>query len=164
MCKILLCQSFEAYFKGFLLLQWQSLDMDGLAMKTKISNKLVKNMTPEEYRACYRLNMGSRGTMQSTLTRAKNHYADKARAIMVKSESGEIMGWALLMPCLWDTGIDAQFYVRKVYRRRGIGKRLMYHTRKYDDKPWVHPHNRTSGRFFRNFTDVVRGTNSWVNE
>lgn len=122
--------------------------------------KSLKDLTPEEYRACFYLNLRGSGMMMYSLMDHKNS-AD-AKAIMIWGDAGKkyLMGWALMVPILDEIGwyptryqikkckYVNQFYVRKPERSKGLGTILMNEVKKIEPVPLVIPHDPASGDFF----------------
>jgi GNAT superfamily N-acetyltransferase len=77
------------------------------------------------------------------------------KVILIKAES-EIIAWALVQFNLDAEGANVYFWVVPKYRRKGLGARLLYHSKKLDEKPYVFPHDRQSGEFFKKHLSDIR--------
>lgn len=109
----------------------------------------VKCLTQEEYRQCYRLNMGLEGMMRPSLVESRHDPNSKDMTYRILDGDGVLLAWSLVfMPYGILTGWDAHFYVRRTHRRQGLGTRLREAV--YRDFPDHHvcPHNLASKRFF----------------
>ena len=85
------------------------------------------------------------------------------KAIMIW-EKGRLLAWTLLIPTrkpsvwAWSTAhakkvskYQAQFYVRKSMRNRGLAHKLMAEVIKLDPRPHVIPWSEASGEFFSGY-------------
>lgn len=126
--------------------------------------KTLNTLTKEEYRACHYLNMRHEGVMMYSLMDNKN--SDRAYSVMAW-EGDLLLGWALLIPhgddWSWHSSSHqrkkskyvAQFYVRKPYRCKGVGRALMDAVNRLDKTPTVIPHDPTSADFFASYAVVT---------
>lgn len=92
-----------------------------------------------------------------------------AKIIMIKDENDSLLSWCLMEPRFGDedSAYSAQFYTRVSARGRGYGKRLMKRVLKIDNNPWVYPHDKRSGDFFKNYKQSVRVStisSGWLND
>ena len=130
-------------------------------MILRTTTKSLSRLTPVEYRACYSLNMRGNGCMRYAL---QEHRADDDCYAIMIWHGGVLAAWALLVPTrkqsVWAWSTDhakrvskyqAQFYVRKSMRGRGLAHRLMRQVLKMDPRPHVIPHSEASGGFFSSY-------------
>ena len=131
----------------------------------KIIEKLVLDMTGPELRQCRSLSLRADGLMCETLTEIRNTEPDRirkhrlkrrSRAWMIRDDSDKLLAWALITPLQERRGYEAQFYTRKSERGKGYGTMLMNEVLKYDRKPFVFPHDRKSGDFFKKHRRSIR--------
>jgi GNAT superfamily N-acetyltransferase len=88
-----------------------------------ISCKQISSLRKDEIKRCKSLNFGWEGSMSDTFSSALRDQTRDHLVVLCEDE-GTMLGWALLI--LSETGaIRFQVYVRKAYRRKGIGKRLL---------------------------------------
>lgn len=113
--------------------------------------KKVRNLTPEEYKACYSLNMRCQGLMRRKL-KAFMHGDNQAYASLHYNADGVLIGWALTFRDQYGN-LSTYFYVRKNHRRKGIGKLLMTHVNKKFGQVRVYPWGESANpsRQFFNF-------------
>lgn len=143
----------------------------------KIIHKDVSELTPVEYRACYRANYGDGGYMREVLVDCKNGNPGKVILLWDGPEDSarSLIGWSLLTPVdlygilavtRWVTKrskYTAEFWVKKRHRRKGYGKVLMNEVKKHDDNPHVIPHNKASSELFSSFkVQVLQQDKSWL--
>lgn len=126
----------------------------------KIVEKLVTEMTGQELRQCRSLTLRAGGLMSETLTEERHREHNprmrrKSRVWMIKDDNERLLAWSLIIP-MEDRGYEAQFYTRKTERRKGYGARLMAEVLKYDKRPYVFPHDKTSGDFFKKRKKSIR--------
>lgn len=124
--------------------------------------KRVIDLTWEEYKACRRLCFRSTGFMFYNIEEAlvtEQTYHSKRRFsrvfLITDGDDGNLMAWALLTPRK-TKGYNAQFYTRSTLRNQGLGTKLMEAVRTVDPRPFVIPHDRTSGEFFKKSQKFVR--------
>lgn len=111
--------------------------------------KKVKNLTPEEYKACYSLNLRDGGLMRTELMVSRHLRRDDSYATLRFNRDGTLAAWALVFPCEYNGSYyDAYFYVRKRLRRHGLGKHLVQHVNKHFGQVRVYPHENVSNKFF----------------
>lgn len=123
-------------------------------MRTRTITKLVKNLTPDEYARCARLNLRFDGYMQEDLQRERHDKESSARVVMIKdTESDMLIAWSLAYP--HNEGIVTHYYTRKIYRRQGFGGRLIKAVQKFAPKPIVVPGDEQSRLFFKAHKDDV---------
>lgn len=135
-------------------------------MRVTVSTKQVKNLTPIEYKACYAANYGDGGYMRGTLLDAREGWSGGMVIMLWKGPHDtpkNMIGWALLTPVSlhgYAAGTSytktkakytVQFWIKKQYRRKGYGHRLMKQAKKYDSRPHVFPHSNASGEFFSGY-------------
>jgi hypothetical protein len=78
-------------------------------MRTRTSTKFVRNLTPDEYARCARLNLRFDGYMQEDLQRERRDKDSSARVVMIKdTESDMLIAWreSLLITTLARTIAD----------------------------------------------------------
>lgn len=123
-------------------------------MRTRTITKLVKNLTPDEYARCARLNLRFDGYMQEDLQRERHDKESSARVVMIKdTESDMLIAWSLAYP--HNEGMVTHYYTRKTYRRQGYGGRLIKAVQKFAPKPIVVPGDEQSRLFFKAHKDQV---------
>lgn len=143
----------------------------------EIRHKEIADLTPVEYRACYRANYGWEGLMQDELTRCKDGYPGKAILLWNGPDdtARSLVGWALLTPTKTYGNVavtrwaksrakyTAQFWVKKQHRRKGHGKTLMQEVKKYDKRPHVIPHDAASSELFSSYkVQVLKSDKAWL--
>jgi hypothetical protein len=79
----------------------------------------------------------------------------KARVCMKKDNNDRLLAWSLIIP-MEDRGYEAQFYTRKTERRKGHAGRLMEWVQQFDKRPYVFPHDKKSGDFFKKHQKSIR--------
>jgi GNAT superfamily N-acetyltransferase len=117
-----------------------------LATDLQITDKTLRDLSDEEYRALLNLNMGPKGSMRSRM-RYLRHARD-ARAIYATNDKGIIVSWVLLFS-YYTPGKTAFFYTRARYRRKGYGTYLAAYVRRHYRKIEVCPWDDASRAFFR---------------
>ena len=116
-------------------------------MRTKTVVKLVRNLTPDEYRKCYSLNLRWGGYMQEELMFARRGQRGNAKTVLIKDEHDRLIAWSLLLPK--GEQMIAHYYTRAACRRQGFGDRLMKTVQRVAPKPIVVPgEDIQSQRFF----------------
>lgn len=127
----------------------------------RVITKRIIDLTPQEYRDCYRLNLRDNGQMQSCLAEAKRYeqsYHKRRRfshAIMIK-DGDRLLAWSLVMPMHGERGWEAQFYTRKAERNKGLGTVLFKEVQKFDKRPYVIPWSKPSGEFFKKHRKFIK--------
>jgi GNAT superfamily N-acetyltransferase len=85
---------------------------------------------------------------------------------MIKDDDNDrLIAWALVLPRYSSRGYDAQFYTRKAERGKGYGSILMEKVLEIDPKPYVFPHDKYSGEFFKKHRNQIRydsSDNRWL--
>ena len=114
-------------------------------MATRIHSKLVKNLTDEEYKQCYSLNMREAGEMRYSLSGLRKGGGD-ARVYMLKEDGKKILSWALQF-----NDSSAYFYTRAAYRRKHLASRIMKKMLRDNKAIRVYPHDEISKEFFSRF-------------
>lgn len=110
--------------------------------------KAIRNLTPEEYRACYSLNLRDGGLMRGQLQDSYRRGESGVYASMIFNEDGRLDAWALTFPDRYyktyrgETLNNAYFYVRKTMRRHGLGSRLIKQVSKKFGPVRVYPHGK----------------------
>ncbi len=147
----------------------------------KYTTKFVSELTPSEYRQLVNLNFRDQGSMRDKLkstrlqSQIENHPDARARVVLALDEN-KVMGWALIFAWYnkerekpysrnfvervtqWNTYL----YVRKSYRRQGIGQNLMKHVYATQIDAQVHPHDQASGYFFYRMKQEMPKLDCWV--
>lgn len=130
-------------------------------MRTRTITKLVKNLTPEEYRRCARLNLRFDGYMQEDLSRERRDKNSSAKVVMIRdTDSDMLIAWSLVFP--YEGKIASHYYTRKTYRRKGYGSRLIRAVQKIAPKPVVFPGTDENLPFFRKHEKIITVTNSYT--
>jgi GNAT superfamily N-acetyltransferase len=138
----------------------------------RIIQKGILDLTPTELRQCKSLSLRGNGLMcedlrdwrdyESRPNRAKR----KCRVLMIKDDDNDrLIAWALVLPRYSSRGYDAQFYTRKAERGKGYGSILMEKVLEIDPKPYVFPHDKYSGEFFKKHRNQIRydsSDNRWL--
>lgn len=144
-----------------------------------IITKSVADLTPTEYKACYRANYGDQGFMQGALWQARKGYLEGAVAIMLWDGPPDLIkslkGWVLLTPCTLNGELatsayakkvckyTAQFWVKRQHRKQGLAKMLMHEVKKVTPRPHVIPHDKASSELFSSFrVSVAAMDRSWI--
>lgn len=139
--------------------------------------KSVSDLTAEEYVYCYRANLGTGGTMQSDLSALRKSEGFTARrfsnprVIMAWDDdhmgASRLLGWCLFYYDNVFNRIDSGFYVKKKFRRKGVGTALMKELKNYSKRPVVHPWTEENGKFFSNFhviADTPDSRKHWMDK
>lgn len=143
----------------------------------EIRVKPVSELTPVEYRACYRANYGEDGYMQSELYWCKR--GQPGTVVMLWDGPDDtvksLIGWCLLTPVrmyglltvtryvMGRSKYTAQFWVKRQYRRKGYGKTLMNEVKKLDPNPHVLPHDGASSELFSGYKcQVLAQDKNWI--
>ena len=120
--------------------------------------KSVKELTPEEYQYCYRANLGIDGTLQSDISYLRKFDSSDwldAKVILAWDDNAQgasrLQGWCLFFYNTHVKKVDTGFYVKKKFRRKGVGTALMKELKNYSKRPLVHPWTDENGKFFSNF-------------
>lgn len=99
--------------------------------KTKIKYKIhrirLDKATKELYNKLSRLNNHLERNSSRMSQDLKNYDKSKLYGVYAKSETGEILGWALLR---FQYGCVFQIYVKKQHRQKGIGKKIWTHSKR----------------------------------
>lgn len=133
----------------------------------RIIEKGILDLTPRELRQCKSLSLRSEGLMCEDLrdwreyeqSRRGQRYKRKCRVIMLKQDDETLIAWALVLPRYRARGYEAQFYTRKSERGKGYASVLMGRVQEIDPRPYVYPHDNTSGDFFKKHRDTIRFDN-----
>jgi hypothetical protein len=112
---------------------------------TTIRCKLVKDLTTEEYKACYRTNFGSHGDMRAALGRVKAQNI-LAYAVMIWIHD-ELAAWALVFDESY-IGPTAYFYTKNIYRRKGYGFQIAQYIQERFGQVQVIPTTKRNISFF----------------
>lgn len=132
-----------------------------------IITKSVADLTPVEYKACYNANYGWDGYMMEELSNRRAKKCQEAIVIMIwdgpDNTVRSLKGWSLLTPTTTKgmlavsrymtkhSKYTVQFWVKKPYRRQGLGAALMLEAKKHDPRPHVIPHDTQSVELFSKF-------------
>ncbi|ASR75559.1 hypothetical protein SEA_MILDRED21_195 [Streptomyces phage Mildred21] len=122
-------------------------------MRTRTIVKPVRELTPQEYRKCYSLNLRWGGYMQEELMFARRGQRNKASAVMIFDENERLIAWSLVYEKS-EGQMVAHYYTRRACRRQGFGDRLMKQVQRIAPKPTVVPgEDIMSQRFFSKHQD-----------
>ena len=122
-------------------------------MRTNTIVKSVRELTPQEYRKCYSLNLRWGGYMQEELMFARRGQRPKASAVMIFDENERLIAWSLVYEKS-EGQMVAHYYTRRACRRQGFGDRLMKQVQRIAPKPTVVPgEDIMSQRFFSKHQD-----------
>jgi|SRR5687767_1401384 len=126
--------------------------------KTRTYIKHIHKLTDDEYRQCYKLNLGQMGLMRDKLLWEKEKDYSTARVFLLKDlESKNILSWSLVFN--HRKGEGAYFFTPPKLRRNGYGRRIAQHVQRYNPNVAVFPCNVINERFFATtkFTNLDRG-------
>ncbi len=122
-------------------------------MRTRTIVKPVAELTPQEYRKCYSLNLRWGGYMQEELMFARRGQRNKASAVMIFDEDERLIAWSLVYEKS-EGQMVAHYYTRRACRRQGFGDKLMKQVQRIAPKPTVVPgEDIMSQRFFSKHQD-----------
>lgn len=79
----------------------------------------------------------------------------KTRIWTIRDDNGMLLAWALATPGV-KRGYVAQFYTRKTERGKGYGSLLFQKVLELDKRPYVYPHDKKSGDFFKKHKNRIR--------
>jgi hypothetical protein len=139
----------------------------------------VADLTPAEYRACYRANYRDIGIMRYDLVRARDE--NEGTAIMLWNDDGtkesDMLGWALVHPTHYDDAATsyarrrvpntAQYWVKRQHRRKGLGTKLATVVEQNFGRVRVYPHSEPSGKLFKKKSKAVysdRASRFWLKD
>lgn len=144
----------------------------------EIRRKPVGDLTPVEYRACYRANYGTEGYMQEELVRCRKGHPGEVIMLWDGPDDTvrSLIGWALLTPVrrhgllsvtewvMKKSKYTVQFWIKRQYRRKGHGTMLMGAVKTYyDPNPHVMPHDNASAELFSSFkVQVLNDDKIWI--
>jgi len=97
-------------------------------MARRIHRKLYRNWSPGVKTKLRRNNFGLGGLMRASL--------DDNPVTYVMLDDDELIGWALVLKCSY-RGDFAMFFVKRRYRRKGVGTRLVERIKKHHDDIYV---------------------------
>lgn len=122
-------------------------------MATRIYTKQARNLDSNELRQCYGLTLRNDGDMMYMLKSCRRSSKQKTHTYLLKEDGKRILAWAIV----FDTELEpsAYFYVRKPYRQRGLGKRLIKRILREWPGVVVYPHDEPSEAFFSNYKQHV---------
>ena len=113
----------------------------------EIVKKKVKDLTPDEYKKCSSLTLRESGEMQTNLSWYFREDERDSFVYLIKDEA-KLLAWALVFP-KYAKEVGAFFYVRKTYRRKGLGRALYKTVEKdFKNKFEIYPHDEVSENFF----------------
>ena len=126
-----------------------------------IVKKRVGELTKEEYLACKSLNMRQDGEMRTNLAflkRLAKLGRDESIVYLIWEES-VLVAWALCFPITTGKTVSGMFYVRKTYRRKGLGRSLWSAMLEDHNKRniKVYPHDKQSLKFFHKMGKTKAG-------
>ena len=123
--------------------------MPSLGVPTKTRSKLVGELSAAEYRACHRLNQRHWGAMQRKLVRMRHAHPAESWVVMIEErDTRRLLAWALIFPDRRSGRDGVHFYVRKRYRRHGLGRRLVKAVCRHSELPKVFAWDKQSAGFF----------------
>lgn len=94
-------------------------------MRTKLIRTSAQEMDDEDYEKCMSLNYRHNGDMRIMLPRCRDHELEAPVYLIKDIDSDILIGWAIVVQRgYYDKWLEAQFYVRRCYRRLGYGRRL----------------------------------------
>lgn len=108
--------------------------------------KHVSDLTPEEYQACYRLNMGRNGEMQDKISFERKHR--KQAYVLMLWKDNTLISWVLRFregEHRWGVYV----YTRTHYRRKGYGKWLLNESKRGLKTVTIYPWDKRSAGFYR---------------
>lgn len=121
--------------------------------RLKVRSLLVADLSAAEYSRCLYLNLRNGGTMRDTLQTARYYCKqgqDKGSRVVLIEDGEQLLAWALIYRSFYQSN-DVHFYVRRAFRRRGLGRMLMREVRRYTRKPRVQAWNEVAEAFFASF-------------
>jgi L-amino acid N-acyltransferase YncA len=127
-----------------------------------LTEKGILDITGKEMRQLKSLSLRAGGLMcedlrdwkayeESPIARLKR----KTRIWMIRDDNGKLLAWALATPGV-KRGYVAQFYTRKSERGKGYGSLLMQKVLEIDKRPYVYPHDKKSGDFFKKHRNSIK--------
>jgi len=119
----------------------------------KIYYSLLSQIPPDIYKKLYSLNFRNGGQLRSQLIYARSRDNDQSH-IVYMMENDMLLGWGLAYPN-GHSKYYYQCYVRKSYRRQGIGSRLFNKVIKKSklDKLIIFDNDSTSKQFYKPFIE-----------
>lgn len=124
--------------------------------------KGILDLTHLEMRQCKSLSLRAGGLMCEDMRDWKQYESSptarlrrKTKVWMIRDDSGRLLAWALATPGV-KRGYVAQFYTRKTERGKGYGSQLMQKVLEIDKKPYVYPHDKKSGDFFKKHRNSIK--------
>jgi GNAT superfamily N-acetyltransferase len=122
-------------------------------MRAKTVVKPVRELTSQEYKKCYSLNLRYDGYMQEELMFARRGERNNAFAVMIIDEDERLIAWSLVYEKV-EGKMVAHYYTRRACRRQGFGDRLMKQVQRIAPNPTVVPgEDIMSQRFFSKHQD-----------
>lgn len=128
----------------------------------RLMEKGILDLTSQEMRECKSLSLRKDGLMCEDLRDWKEYESSgintlrrKTRVWMIKDDDDRLLAWAIATPGV-KRGYTAQFYTRVTERGKGYGSILMQKVLELDPKPYVYPHDKTSGDFFKKHERQIR--------
>jgi GNAT superfamily N-acetyltransferase len=116
--------------------------------KTVTRIKLVGELTAAEYRACSQLNRRHLGLMRRKLVLMRSSFPDDSQVVLIEDGASKLLAWALVFPDRRSDSPGVYFYVRRDYRRYGLGRKLLQAVCRQVEKPRVYPWDARSQGFF----------------
>lgn len=107
--------------------------------------KHVSDLTPDEYKACYRLNMGSRGEMQDRLAFERTEI--RQAHVHMLWNGKELISWVLRFK-EGDHRWTVYVYTRTTSRRRGYGQWLVKESKRGMRSVNIYPWDDRSASFY----------------
>lgn len=110
--------------------------------------KRVVDLTAEEYRKCYALNLRSKGMMQEVLSKERFRDSGKYAYAFMIFDGDRLVSWAIRFTER-DNFWSVYLYTKTTYRRRGLGSLLLKEARRGLKVVAVHPWDERSASFYR---------------
>lgn len=132
----------------------------------RIVSKRVPELSDQEFKDCYRLNMRDRGSMRDELN--EQRMKRNNRAVLVY-EDDLLVGWSLRFRENWGgdrfkkNPTSLYIYVRRSYRKQGIGKFLLGRARmgNYTGRVRVFPHTTAANGLYRSAISNKKVVPGW---
>lgn len=103
----------------------------------RLVHKKIKNLTPEEFKACHSLNHRDEGLMREKLVMCRNSSCCDGLVWMLWDKE-VLVSWALLQ--LGNKHSDLAFYTRRTHRGKGHATRLLKIAERKLDKRKIRAH------------------------
>lgn len=92
----------------------------------KVNRCPIPELTDEQLKKFYSLNMRGRGSMRDHLLRCRTDKLAEGVAFWIEDEDGRVLSWATVAHWqAWGGGeYDVMFYTRRTHRRRGLAEAI----------------------------------------